>query len=279
VYRIGEFSKLGKVTVKTLRYYDEVGLLVPAKTDDWTAYRYYETGQLYRLQQILALRQMGLSIPEIAEVIGGQDDDGEQNSQISLDKILLQRRDELDSQKLALEDQLSRLDFYISQAKEDFVMDYSVVIKEVPACTVFSYRTVIPEYGALMGLMPEVGAKVAAANPQVRCQEPEYCFIVYHDGEYREKDVDIEICQAVTSKGTDADGVVFKEMPATTVASVLHKGSYQKLGAAYAAVAAWIGANGYAPAAEPRESYIDGIWNKESEEDWLTEIQIPVRKA
>ncbi|MDR1796902.1 MAG: MerR family transcriptional regulator [Clostridiales Family XIII bacterium] len=269
MHRIGEFSKLGKVTVKTIRYYDEVGLLVPARTDEWTGYRYYETGQLFRLQEILALRQMGFSIPEIAAVIGGQGDDG----------IVERRKSELEEELHSLEDRLTRLHHYISQKKEGIDMSYQVVVKEVPACTVFSYRTVVPAYGDLMSLMPEVGAKVAAANPGVKCADPEYCFIVYHDGEYREKDIDIEICQAVTSRGKDADGVVFKEMPAASVASVYHKGPYEQLGAAYAALTAWVGANGYKPAGEPRESYIDGIWNKDSAEEWLTEIQFPVVKA
>jgi DNA-binding transcriptional MerR regulator/predicted transcriptional regulator YdeE len=269
MYRIGEFSKLGKATVKTLRYYDEVGLLTPARTDEWTGYRYYETEQLFRLQEIVSLRQMGFSIPEISEVIGGRDDDG----------IVKRRKAELEEEQRALTDRLTRLRHYISRKKEGQFMEYQIAVKEVPACTVFSYRTVIPEYGALMSLMPEIGARVAAANPQVRCAEPEYCFIVYHDGEYREKDIDIEICQAVTTRGKDADGVVFKEMPAVTVASVYHRGPYEKLGAAYAALSAWIGANGYAPAGEPRESYIDGIWNKESQDDWLTEVQLPVRKV
>jgi DNA-binding transcriptional MerR regulator/predicted transcriptional regulator YdeE len=269
VYRIGEFSKLGKVTVKTLRYYDEVGLLTPAQTDEWTGYRYYETAQLSRLQEILALRQMGFSIPEISEITGGR---GEE-------EILEKRKAELEEERHALEDRLRRLHHYISQKQEGIHMAYQIVVKDIPACTVFSYRTVIPAYSDLMSLMPEVGAKVAAANPQVKCTEPEYCFIAYHDGEYREKDIDIEICQAVTSPGTDADGVVFKQMPAVKVASTLHKGAYESIGAAYAAVFQWLDANGYKPAGEPRESYIDGIWNKEDASDWLTEIQIPVTVA
>lgn len=59
LYRIGMFSKLGKVTVKTLRYYDEMGLLVPAQVDGETGYRYYTTDQLFRLNQIMALRHTG----------------------------------------------------------------------------------------------------------------------------------------------------------------------------------------------------------------------------
>ena len=73
MYRIGEFSRLSKVTVKALRYYDEMGLLKPARVDGLTGYRLYTTAQLVPLQRIVALRQAGLSIEEITGVLAGQD--------------------------------------------------------------------------------------------------------------------------------------------------------------------------------------------------------------
>ena len=69
MYKIGMFSKHGKVTVKTLRHYDEAGLLKPAYIDEETGYRYYTTDQLSQLHEIIALRQMGFSIPEIRSII------------------------------------------------------------------------------------------------------------------------------------------------------------------------------------------------------------------
>ena len=83
-------------------------------------------------------------------------------------------------------------------------------------------------------------------------------------------------CQAVESFGVDTETVKFKKLPAITVVSVLHKGSYDDLGRAYAFVFEWIEKNGYSVCDIPRECYIDGIWNSDSEDDWLTEIQIPV---
>jgi len=71
LYQIGLFSKLGKVTIKTLHHYDGMGLLVPACVDEETGYRYYITDQLLRLNQIMALRQMGFSIPEITDILDG----------------------------------------------------------------------------------------------------------------------------------------------------------------------------------------------------------------
>ena len=127
-----------------------------------------------------------------------------------------------------------------------------------------------------MELVPSVGKKVAEANPALKCAEPEYCFNIYHDGEYKEKDIDVEVCQAVVEFGKETDGIIFKKIPGIRVASVMHKGPYRNFGAAYAFIFKWIEQNGHIVVDNVRESYIDGIWNKESEDEWLTEIQVPI---
>lgn len=268
MYRIGVFSKLGRVTIKTLRHYDEVGLLTPAHVDEENGYRYYVTNQLFRLNKIVALRQMGFSIPEITDMLDGHN--------IAL--ILEQQRVELLSEQQSVNDRLFRLEHYILEQKEGYFMEYQAVIKEVPSFTIYSARFVIPNYAALGQIMPMLGEKVRKANPGIKCVEPDYCFNLYLDGEYKDVDINVEICQAVTSRGIEADGVVFKEIPAVTVASILHKGTYEKLGNAYAYAMQWVEQNGYRIIDNVRESYIDGMWNKDSVEDWLTEIQVPVEK-
>jgi DNA-binding transcriptional MerR regulator len=268
MYRIGLFSKLGKVTVKTLHHYDETGLLVPAHVDEFTGYRYYTTVQLFRLNRIVALRQMGFSIADISAIVDGRDVAG----------ILEQRRAELESQAEQVTDQLFRLNNYIQNQKEGNSMNYQAVIKEIPAYTVYSARYTLPNYAALNEIMPALGEKVGKLNPEIKCVEPGYCFNVYLDGEYKDTDISVEICEAVTTKGKDGDGIVFKDIPATTAVSVLHRGEYEKIGAAYAFAVSWAEQNGYQVTENVRESYIDGVWNKESVEDWLTEIQVPVSK-
>jgi len=268
MYRIGMFSKLGRVTIKTLRHYDEVGLLTPAHVDNENGYRYYTTDQLFRLNEIVALRQMGFSIPEITDIVDGR----------NISMILEQRKAELISERESVSDRLFRLENYILEQKEGHSMNYQAVIKEIPAYTVFAVRQIIPNYAALGEVMPAVGEKVAKANPGIQCVKPDYCFNIYHDGEHKETDVDVEICQAVTSKGKDGDGVVFKDLPAVTVVSVLHRGAYDNLGKAYAYALQWVEQNGYKITDHLRESYIDGIWNKDNVEEWLTEIQVPVER-
>lgn len=157
-------------------------------------------------------------------------------------------------------------------------MNYQAVIKDLPEFTVYSTRCVIPNYAALNQIMPALGAKVTKANPGLKCVEPGYCFNVYLDGEYRDTDINIEICEAVMSKGIDGDGIVFKNIPAVTVVSVLHRGAYEALGEAYAYAMQWVSQNGYKIIDNVRESYIDGMWNKANVAEWLTELQVPVEK-
>lgn len=111
------------------------------------------------------------------------------------------------------------------------------------------------------------------------CAIPEYCFTIYYDEEYRESDIHAEICEAITEKPEDTELVQFKVLPAVDMAAcVLHKGPYYTLPQAYGAIVQFIEESGYEIIGYQRESYIDGIWNKDTEDEWLTEIQFPVRK-
>mgnify|MGYP001488474173 CR=1 FL=1 len=156
-------------------------------------------------------------------------------------------------------------------------MNFQVAIKELPEVIVYSKRMTIPNYDVYFDIIPTLGEEVTKANPELECAEPPYCFVIYHDGEYKEKDIDIEFCEAVTGFGIEVAGVVFKKIDFVPKAACLyHKGPYSAIGASYAYLFKWIHDNGYTSVQPPRESYIDGIWNKDDENDWLTEIQAPV---
>ena len=263
MFRIGEFSKMSKTTVKALRYYDEAGLLKPEETDKFTGYRMYTTDQLVTLHKIQQYRQIGLSVNEVAAIISGAD----------YRAILRKRKAELMAE---LEDgniRLSRIEFILNGG---MTMTYSAAIKEIPECIVYSKKLTIPNYDAYFDVIPAIGEEVAAQYPALKCAVPEYCFVVYLDGEYRETDINIEFCEAVDKIYPDFGEIKFKAMPPVTVVSVMHKGAYAGLSEAYAFTYKWIEKNGYAIAGNARENYIDGIWNKESENDWLTEIQMPI---
>lgn len=269
MFRIGEFSKLCKTSIKTLRYYDEVDLLKPEYIDKETGYRFYTTEQLIKYHSIQSCRQIGLSINEIKLILLGK------NEEIILNK----RKQELTELQDTITEQLSRIEFLQSGADDEDYMNYRAVIKELSDCIVYSKKMTVPDYDSYFTLIPALGEAVTALNPGLRCTIPAYCFIIYLDGEYKEKNINIEFCEAVEHFGICPEGVEFKEIEATTAVCVMHKGPYEKLNLAYAYAFKWIESNGYIVTDNPRESYIDGIWNKVNEEDWLTELQIPVISA
>ncbi|WP_303868493.1 MerR family transcriptional regulator [Acetobacterium wieringae] len=265
-YKIGLFSKINRVTIKALRHYDEIGLLPPAFIEEATGYRYYTSAQLPVLHQILALRDMGFTLDEIKQVQGG----------IPEKKLLQKKRLEL-IQKIADDTlRLAQVESYLAKKDTD-TGDYHIILKDLPEVIVASVRTVIPSYDSLFDVVPSMGAEMERLG--CVCAVPEYCFNIYHDGEYRETDVDVEICEAVTEKKVDSEMLTFKVINRVEQAAcVLHKGPYDGFPKAYNAILKWVENNGYEITDNPRESYIDGAWNKDSAEDWLTEIQFPVRK-
>lgn len=267
--KIGEFSKLAMVTVKTLRFYDEVGLLKPHLVDEWTGYRYYDSRQLYVIHKILALRQAGLTIDEIKSVMSG-------NNTL---EILENRQTELETEMTALNERILRITKFINEFKENKVMKFQITIKEIEAVDVFYGIKKLHSFDDLGGFIVGLGAECAESNPGVKCVSPDYCFVSYLDDEFSPTDFTAMYAQAVEKKGIDSGNIKFKTMPHITAASMMVKGDYSNLPLAYAYAMEWLNANGYAISDSIRERYIDGCWNKDSTDDYLTEIQIPVKKA
>jgi DNA-binding transcriptional MerR regulator/effector-binding domain-containing protein len=269
MFTIGMFSKINRVTTKTLRHYDEIGLLKPEHVDTFTGYRYYTSKQLIQFHKIITLKQMGLSLNDIREVLDKPE---------ALDLFLkLKEQDilkNIENQKAIL----LQIRSYCSCIKGEYDKMYTPIIKELPEVIVASMRRVVENYGTFFYILPDMGKEMRRVG--CVCAEPAYCFNIYHDGEYKEKDIDVEICEAVTELKPDTEKIKFKkihEVPAAVC--VLHKGPYERIGETYAFAFNWIKENTYEVLDHPRESYIDGIWNKESAEEWLTEIQIPIKQG
>lgn len=265
IYKIGVFSKMNKVTIKALRHYDNFGLLHPDYVDETNGYRYYTSKQLPILHQIIALRDAGFSLEEIKEIQNG-----------TSEKLLLERKRNEILRKIGEETiKLSRVESYLTSKDGDY--DYHVVIKELPEIIVASMRTIVPNYNALFDVIPQMGLEMERLGCE--CAQPEYCFNIYHDGEYKECDIDVEICEEVTEKKQDSQLIQFKTLPAIPLAAcVLHKGDYIHFPKAYRAVIRFIEENGYEIIGLPREQFIDGAWNKDSVDEWLTQLQFPIRK-
>jgi len=263
---IGEFSKINRITPKTLRHYEKLGLILPAEIDEWTGYRYYRSDQLPLIRRILLLKEMGFSLNEISDILQQQD---------QLGSLLHQKERELTEELRLHQMRLDRVKEYLVRLEGEQEMSNQVEIKSLPGVTVASMRTRVENYDRFFEIVPLMGEYMRSVG--AHCRDPFYCFTLYHDGEYKEEDIDVEICEAVVAAFPESDKVKVKTIdPVSNAACLMHRGPYSTLRSSYNELYRWIAEHHLKPAGPPRESYIDGIWNKENPEEWLTEIQVPI---
>ena len=264
LYKIGMFAAMNHMTVKTLRFYEEQGLLMPALIHPETGYRYYTLSQMAVLHQISALKQAGFTLEEIAHINAGADEEA----------VLLKKKAELLAKIADLTRQIAVVDGYLSKKKTG--LSAPVLIKTIPQTTVAYMRIRLESYDGLFDRMPEMGTLMEKAGCE--CALPEYCFTAYPEAGYKDADILVDICESVVAAKKETGDLRFKTLPEIQAACVFHKGSYRTFAESYETVLRYIEENGYEIAGEIRESYIDGVWNKDDESQWLSEIQVPVRK-
>jgi effector-binding domain-containing protein len=267
--RIGEFSRITQVSVKTLRYYDELGLLQPAEVDLFTGYRYYTLAQLPRLNRILALKDLGLSLEQVGLLLR-QDLPPEQ-----LRGMLRIKQAEIAQQVEETQARLERVEARLQMIeKENAMSTYDVVIKKIEPLWVAGVRDIIPSYPEQGGLWNELesylGSRKVTPNGA--------CFTLYHADEPQ---IDAEVCEPLAAPFTAAGRVQVHELPAAEVASTIHHGSFLTLSAAYEELLRWIEQNGYRISGPCRELYLQPprVGGDQNDPETITEIQFPVEKA
>ena len=264
LYKIGMFAAMNHVTVKALRFYEEQGLLIPALIHPETGYRYYTLSQMAVLHQITALKQAGFTLEEIARINAGADEEA----------VLLKKKAELLGKISELTRQIAVVDGYLSKRKNR--LSSPVLVKTIPGTTVAAMKIRIESYDGLFDRMPAMGALMEKVGCE--CAVPEYCFTNYLEPGYKDEDVLVEICESVVAAKAETGGLYFRTLPEIQAACIFHKGSYRSFAESYEMVLKYIEENGYEIAGEIRESYIDGVWNRDDESQWLSEIQVPVRR-
>ena len=266
--KIGEFSKMMQVTVKTLRHYEQKGLLHPSEVDEWTGYRYYNIAQMQRLNTIRGLQRQGFTLEEIKELL----EDGTQMPSIDL---LTQKIVETEQQLQLLMERRRQLLKWMDSHKQIKKME-KFSIQSLPEIIVASHREVISDYTALGPLCVEkIGPEMQRLG--CKCPPPGYCFTIEHNKEYRPSNIDIEYCEQVEEMGEDSAIVQFKRLKAIPkVLCMKHVGPYERFYESFTEAFAYMEEQGYKIADSPRTCYIGGIWNQDDPEQWLSIIQIPI---
>lgn len=269
--KIGEFSRLMQVTIKTLRHYESKGLLKPYEVDEWTGYRYYTIGQMQRLNAIRDLQRLGFSLEDIGELL---EDDFHDPGIDALDRKIV----ETDRQLKSLKERRARLLGWKNSRKTVITMD-KFSIQSLPAIIVASHREIIPDYSAIGEMCCNIiGPEMLRLG--CKCPPPGYCFTIEHGKEYSPTDIDIEYCEQVEEMGKDSSIIRFKRLPAIPKAICMkHVGPYERFYESYVELFKYIEDSGkYRVCGRPRCCYVDGVWNQEDPEKWLSIIQVPVEE-
>ena len=257
--KISQFAHIGMVSIKTLRYYDEQGLLQPPFVDEFSGYRYYEASQLAQLNSILSLKDLGFSLEQVRAVFKT----GMEARQIRL--LLGQKEEELVEINRELE--------------EDGKMpDYEVVVKRVEAVRVASVMDMIPSFAVVNAtfnrLFDEVIAYINANGG--RFAGP--ALDLWLDAEMKDSDMNVQAAMPVAGDLPESERIKVLTLPAIeTMACAIHHGDFSNIKSAHVAVHDWVNANGYNIAGPCREVYLTYDRNGDPAQ-YVTEIQYPIAK-
>lgn len=282
MFKIGDFSKLGQVSTRMLRHYDQMGLLVPKHVDEWTGYRYYTVDQLARLHRIIALKELGLSLGQISDLM--QADDSLPAEQLRGMLMLKQAEieKELIENQVRLDNVLARLEQIEQQGQPS---PYEIVVKSVPAQTIASIRQIVPHSSEMDFYCESLYKQLyqGLKGHHIEPLQPEIA--MYHEEEYKDHDIDIEMAVPVDRKYQNQPAIdnyiKFRELPShELMAALIYEGPFNGIPAAILALLTWVGTHQYVPTPPLRElrlsgpAHIDGVL----QEAPVLELQLPIQK-
>jgi DNA-binding transcriptional MerR regulator len=192
MFRIGDFSRIARVSARLLRFYDEIGLFVPAHADDQTGYRYYAFAQLAELNRILVLKELGFNLDQVRDILRSNVDTSE------LRNMLVLRRNDVE-QTLAIEARrLQQIETRIAQLESDGALSADdVIVRAEPAREIVSLRRVVPSFAAARGLILELREQ---ARPLLPRGATPTLLAIAHSPQFEQDEIDVEF-------GFDVDGL------------------------------------------------------------------------
>jgi len=269
MFTIGEFSQITGLTVKTLRFYHEKNLLVPAAIDPATGYRSYDERNVDRARVIVALRELEFSLDDIAAILAdcAEDDD--------LPEFLERQKTSLAERIGQLAGAVRQIDRLIheqrrrregdSMAKQTF----EVQERELEPVLVAGMR--------MRGRYSDCGQAFAKLARRLARHIGGKPLCLYYDGEYREDDAEFEPCFPLRREVPVA-GAAVRQLPGGRCVTLVHRGPYEQLGRSYERVLRYAKQHGYTVTLPTREVYLKGpgMIFRGNPEKYLTEIQLPV---
>lgn len=281
MFRIGDFSRFSRVSVKMLRHYDEIGLLRPASVDPLTGYRYYTADQLPRLNRIIALKDLGFTLEQVARLL----DEGLPDSEIR--GMLKLRRGEIEQR---LEEEMNRLAQIEARLRQHEQTDsppaHDIVLRQVAPLLIASIREVIPPDGDRVSFLFET-LETYVGQHRARAASPP--LMLYHDRAFHEDAQDVEVAVPLIASVPENTSVHVRTLPSVTVASLVYTGSYAAMASASHTLLGWVDAHGLRVSGPCREVYLRfGASNEpytlpdaylaEQPAEFVTELQAPVEK-
>jgi DNA-binding transcriptional MerR regulator len=276
MFRIGDFSRLARVSCRLLRYYDELGLLKPARIERDTGYRYYGAAQLPRLNRILVLRELGLSLEQIARALR------EDLPVAELRGMLLMRRAEVEQTIEAESQRLRQIETRIAQIEaEGRAAEHDVVVRPEPARRLLSMRQSVASLaegvrliGELVQVVPRLAGEGALGELVVIAHAPEF------EPEYADVEFGFYVQRQVRAPLRLADdrALTLRELPAVErLAACVRIGPPQEAHLTTARIAQVIEADGYRICGPNREVFLQRP-SPGGMENAVVEMQFPVEK-
>lgn len=280
--KIGDFARLGQVSVRMLRHYESLGLLTPETVDRFNGHRSYSVAQLPRLNRIMALNSLGIELKKIAVLLDSD------LSTAGLVDMLCLRRQQLRAEQSAAAAKLADVEFRLALIGRTTMEHPDVIIKELSRERILG-RTVnlgeppfdTSEIGPLFGAVADEIAESGG--------DPNIGVALYSDAEsgtevtcgYRTNtaaDVDTGSDSGTLPGGTAGHALEITELAACTAATLIHKGTMSRIGASWQHLSEWCIVQGYALSGSCREIYLEaGDGTDDSDQSgWIVELQQPI---
>jgi DNA-binding transcriptional MerR regulator len=277
MFRIGEFAQIAQVSGRQLRFYDQIGLLRPARTDPQTGYRYYSIQQLPRLNRILALKELGFSLDQIGPLLGNE------ISLTELRGMLTMKRAQVEHLLGEEEARLRHIESRIAQIDAQGEMEgYDVVVKSIPPTPFLSVRLCCEGMDEVVRM---IRAVAEGGEQQIRPTLRDKLIVIARNDRDDPK-LDLDIGYSLTRPSNMQVRVAgdyalqASELPGVaTMATVVRSGTNATSHTSFGVIGRWIEANSYDIDGPCREVFLEPITGPPGFEAALVEIQFPVKRA